>query len=247
MSGQLSFRHLSTFQAELVSKYTLSKSSQDVVIWHVSDPVNVKRINPIQNGTELSFVKESASLDEFIAFDGTSFFTPQNIGKIANQDLHGFDNIEMVILTHPDFTDQANRLAQHHSTYDNMDVVVIEPQLIYNEFSSGAQDITAIRDFMKMLHDKTTSGNEPRYLLLFGDASYDFKNRVAGNTNFIPTWQSIQSLNPISSYINDDFFGLLDGPTDQMIDIGIGRFVVSTPNQAKALVDKSIHYAVQHG
>jgi hypothetical protein len=242
--GQLSFRHISTAQTEWVSKYTLSKANQNVNVWNVTDPLNVKRVSATLNNTELSFVLQSESLQEFIAFDGTSFLTPQGLGKIPNQNLHGLGEFEMIILSHPDFTEQANRLAGHHASYDNMSVLVVEPQTIYNEFSSGAQDITAIRDFMKMLYDKASPGNEPKYLLLFGNASYDYKNRIPNNTNFVPTWQSAESLHTIYSYLNDDFFGLLDGPDDQMIDIGIGRFVVSTPAQAKVVVDKTIHYAV---
>jgi hypothetical protein len=242
--GQLAFRHLSTTQAGLVSEYVLAKANQNVTIWNVSNPMDVKRVNATLNNTEMHFVLQSESLQEFVAFDGTSFFTPQVIGKVPNQNLHGLGEFEMVILTHPDFTQEANRLAEHHASYDNMSVLVVETQPVYNEFSSGAQDITAIRDFMKMLYDKGSPGKEPKYLLLFGNASYDYKNRIEKNSNFIPTWQSLQSLHPISSYINDDFYGLFDGPTDMMIDVGIGRFVANTPAEAKVLVDKTIHYAV---
>lgn len=113
---------------------------------------------------------------------------------------------------------------------------------IYNEFSSGAQDISAIRDFVKLMYDNATGGNEPKYLLLFGDASFDYKDRIPDNSNYVPTWESPESLNPIGSYIKDDFFGLLDG--DELLDIGIGRFVVSSVSQAEEAVDKTIHYAV---
>ena len=47
------------------------------------------------------------------------------------------------------------------------------------------QDVSAIRDFLKMLYDRPNS--QLKYLLLFGDGSYDPKNRVPNNTNFIPT------------------------------------------------------------
>jgi hypothetical protein len=111
-----------------------------------------------------------------------------------------------------------------------MSVLVVKLQDIYNEFSSGASDITAIRDFIKMLYDKATTGHEPRYLLLFGDASYDYKDRIANNSNYVPTWESTESLNPIGSSISDDYFGLLDD--DTMVDIGIGRFVLNSNEQA---------------
>ena len=123
----------------------------------------------------------------------------------------------------------------------------LQPQTIYNEFSSGAQDISAIRDFMRMLWKKASSGNQPRYLLIFGDASYDYKDYLTGNSNFVPTFQSVESLHPVNSYATDDFFASIDdaegGLSSDVVDIGVGRLVVQTAEQAKNAVDKIIHYA----
>jgi len=78
---------------------------------------------------------------------------------------------------------------------------------IYNEFSSGAKDPSAIRDFIKMYYDKAgnDSSKRPKYVLLMGASSYDFKNRIANNTNFLPSFQSTASLDPLSTYVSDDF------------------------------------------
>lgn len=126
--------------------------------------------------------------------------------------------------------------------------MVIDPLTIYNEFSSGTVDITAIRDFMKMLYDKSSEGTLPKYLLLFGDASYDYKNKMPSNTNFIPSWQSPESFSPISSLVSDDYYGMLDANEGlsyaDVIDIGIGRLVVRTSLEAEQAVDKIIHYSV---
>ena len=35
--------------------------------------------------------------------------------------------------------------------------------------------------------------NRPKYLLLFGDASFDYKDRITNNTNFVPAYQSNNS------------------------------------------------------
>ncbi|VAW26433.1 FIG00650697: hypothetical protein, partial [hydrothermal vent metagenome] len=125
-------------------------------------------------------------------------------------------------------------------------VYVTTPQKIYNEFSSGTHDITAIRDFVKHIYDQSDAGKELKYLLLFGDASYDYKNRLPDNTNFVPCWESVYSLNTISSIASDDYFGYLDdgegASSSDRVDIGIGRFPVDTPAEAKIAVDKSIGY-----
>jgi len=244
LGGQMNFRDVKTATQELTSKYTLTKANGNVIIWNVSDPLNVQQVQAVLNGTELTYTLASSSLQEFVAFDGTALYSPKFVAKISNQDLHNTGAYDMVIITHPDFREQADRLAAFHRDFDNLSVFVTEPQLIYNEFSSGAQDVAAIRDFLKMLYDKAEPGQEPKYVLLFGDASYDLKDRVENNTNFVPTWESYQSLNPVSSYAKDDYYGLLDDGNDNLLDIGIGRFVVSTKEQAKSSVDKVIRYAV---
>lgn len=112
---------------------------------------------------------------------------------VANQNLHGLRDVDYLIISHPDFLTQAEQLANIHRTQSSMNVYVTTPQLIYNEFSSGAQDITAIRDFARMLYTRSTPGRELKYLLMFGDASFDYKDKIEGNTNFVPTFQSVAS------------------------------------------------------
>ncbi|MEZ5083560.1 MAG: type IX secretion system sortase PorU [Bacteroidales bacterium] len=240
---QMHFRNLATAENVLVSKYTLSKSNENVRIWDISHPEVPIEINATLTGTKLEFVRASDSLMTFISFDGTGFNAVAFAGTINNQDLHALAPYEMIILTHPDFKSEAQRLADFHTEFDGLSVFVVEPQTIYNEFSSGAQDITAIRDFLKMLYDIAEPGEEPKYLLLFGDGSFDYKDRIENNTNFIPSWESYNSINPVNSYVKDDYYGLLDNATDNKVDIGIGRFVVSNTQQAKTAVDKAIHYA----
>lgn len=240
-NGQMPFRNIYSFGAGKVAEYRLSNNSGQVTIWNVTDPVNVRKVlAPIQNNEQI-FRLETDSLHEFIAFDGTSFLSTSFVEAVSNQDLHGMGQTDMVIISPSQFISEANRLAQYHIEFDNMTVAVVEPQTIYNEFSSGMQDISAIRNFFKLLYENS----DLQYVLLFGDGSYDNKNRLDDNTNFIPTWQSLNSMHPINSYVTDDFYGFLDNLTgDLTVDIGIGRFVVSSLEQAKSAVDKSIHYAI---
>jgi hypothetical protein len=240
--GQMIFRDLRTANQECVAEYTLTKITTDVSIWNITDRINPEKVESTAGLNQLVFRTESNELQEFIAFDGASLFAVEIVGKIDNQNLHDLSDIELIIVTPPEFINEANRLAEHHRIQDNMNVEVVQLQDIYNEFSSGAADISAIRDFVKMLYDNASSGNEPKYLLLFGDASFDYKDRIANNSNFVPTWESMESLNPIGSYITDDFYANLDG--DNLLDIGVGRFVVRTLQQATEAVDKVIHYAV---
>ena len=128
-----------------------------------------------------------------------------------------------------------------------MNVEVVNPKQIFNEFSSGRQDVSAIRDFAKMLYEQE---NPLKYLLLFGDASYDPKERLPNNTNYVISYQSANSTNELYSYVSDDFFALLDNEESILsnsanipfLDIGVGRFPVQTEEEAKIVVDKVISY-----
>lgn len=244
MSGaQMAFRDKSSVGPGKTASFILSGASSDTRIWDITDPVNAKQIIPVSNsGGTLVFNAATDTLRTYIALNGPSFSTPVLVGDVPNQNLHAVANQKLIIVTHQDFQTYAEQLAEHHRSRDNMSVLVVRPQEIYNEFSSGCQDVSAIRDFMRMLYERP-SGVMPENLLLFGNGTYDNKTVSAANSNFIITWQSANSLDPTGSYVSDDFFTLLDsiegsvGGTESM-DIGVGRFPVKTVAEAKLMVDK---------
>jgi hypothetical protein len=219
----------------------------NLTVWDVTDPVNVKQqIFSIAS----SFTLPTDSLLEFIAFDGTGFLNPSAKGFVYNQNLHGLPQSDLIIVSHPSFFGEAERLADFHRS-NNIKVIVVSAEQVYNEFSSGARDITAIRSFVKMFYDRATSPSDmPKYLLLFGDGSYDNKGGSSSNTNFLPTYQSLNSISLVGSYVSDDFYGFLDnneGDWDDavtdLLDIGVGRFPVKTAIEAATVVNKVIDYS----
>jgi len=243
---QIQFRNVNCIGPGNISEFIMSNASALINIWDVSDLQNVKLIDAKLNNNEMTFRVLTDSLKEFIAFNTNSFYDIEFVGELENQDLHSLETRDIIIVSHPDFLSEAKRLADIHLLYDNLTSCIVTPEQIYNEFSSGRRDITAIRDFVKMLYDKASIGSLPRYLLLFGDGSYDNKNRLNTNSNFIPTYQSNSSLLSTATFVSDDYFGLMDnneGPNaNGTIDIGIGRLPVQTEDQARAIVDKIEHY-----
>ncbi len=250
-SGRMPFRNINSTGMG-VSEFILGNASSNVLIWDVSDFTNPKQVNALLNGSNLSFRILTDTLKEFVAFDGSSYYSVIPNGRIANQNLHGLAQADMIIVSYPDFVGEASRIADLHRTMDNMSVVIATPQEIYNEFSSGNQDITAIKDFVKMFYDRA-GGNTalmPKYVLLFGDASYDCLNRIADNTNYAPIYETDNSLDPTSSFSTDDYIGFLDdgdiGPYGNMLDVGIGRIPAKTLEDAQAITTKIINYAANH-
>lgn len=250
--GQMAFRNLETVGTGNITDFRISNSNSALKVWEVTDPTNVSRRALSIQGSDASFKVETDSLRQFVAFNGNSFKTPDLVGPISNQNLHGLSQANMVIVAHPNFMSEAQRLADFHQQSETspLSVHIVTPEQVYNEFSSGAQDVSAIRDFVKMFYDRSTSWEDlPRYLLLFGDASYDYKDILTDNTNYVPTYESPESLSPTISYASDDYYGLLDPEEGQWassandaLDIGVGRFVARTLDDARGIVDKIYRY-----
>jgi hypothetical protein len=241
--SQMAFRDPASVAPGAIAEFTLKNAPQNIIIWNVTDPTNVRQMETLQSGNSQIFRIAHDSLAEFIAYNGSGFLPVAFVEKVSNQDLQGEGPRDMIIITHPMFREQADRLADFHTENDGLTVFVTEIDKVYNEFSSGVQDITAIRNFMKYQYDNAPAGQEPRYLLLFGDASFDYKDRISNNSNFVPTWEDDESFVIVYSIASDDYYGFLDGPGDNMLDIGIGRIPVQTVEQATVAVDKIIHYA----
>jgi hypothetical protein len=246
-SGQMPFADQGSVGKNFVTKFTLSNAPANLEIWEVTDPLNVNIVNAGISGNKREFTLATDSLRRFIASDQSQYFTVSFVGKVPNQNLHALQKADMVIVAPEVFLSEARRLARYHTTEDNLVVAVVALPQIYNEFSSGAPDATAIRDFMRMLYNRNPAGELPSYLLLFGDGSYDNKNRLTSNTNFIPTFQTKESLHLVNSFATDDYYGIYGNSegsgANGSIDIGIGRFPVLSQQQAKTAVDKTIYYA----
>ena len=254
--GQTCFRNLTTVGNGNITKFNISGISASASLWDVTDPAQTVRIVLTADGQGAHFKSHTDILREFIVFDGSNYKSVTPLSSVANQNLHATGAVDMVIVAHPDFLSQANRLANFRIENDGLSVTVVTPQQIYNEFSSGSQDPIAIRDYMKLIYDKT--GKEyPKYLLLFGRPSYDFRGREQGTSLFVPNYQYNTAYrdqsNPIFFYLsdtrqysNDDVFGLLDDDEGAegygLFDLAIGRFPCATNSQAITAVDKSIRY-----
>jgi hypothetical protein len=248
--SQFQFRDTRSLGTGNVGQFIISNASSSARVWDVTDPLNIEEQQFGLSNSQLSFNYPTDILREYVTFSG-NYYTPVYFGKVANQNLHALPQAEFIIVTNPLFLPQANALADFHRNHDNLSTHVVTTEQVFNEFSSGSQDVCAIRDLMKMFYSRGTSTDMPKYLLLFGDASYDNKHRLTGNTNFVTSYQSISSLNLTTSYISDDFFGLLDdnegiwdpSSSNELLDISVGRLPVKTTAEAQALVNKIISYS----
>ncbi|ASZ10790.1 type IX secretion system sortase PorU [Chitinophaga pendula] len=245
-AGQLAFRDAGSVNTGGVAAYQLRVKGMPVSIWDVSTIDQPVQLETQVYADSVTFRRDCGLLREFVAFTPGAAMRPFPLGAVANQDLHGSSGADMIIITTAALLPAARRLAAYHQAHDGLSVQVTDVQQVYLEFAGGTPDPTAIRDFLKMYYDRGQAG---KYLLLFGDASYDYKNRVANNTNLVPTWQSAASTDAINSYGTDDYYGFLDDDDDildsgrkNLLDIAIGRIPVRQLGEAEQVVDKIAGY-----
>jgi len=217
-------------------------------IWDVSNPTHPVRLNFSKINNELHYSADLNNEKRFAAFSPNLVLTPEFSGKIPNQNILTLNPADGLIITNPLFLSQANQLASFRKLNDGLDIAVVTTEEIYNDFSSGVPDLTALRDATRYYWSKNSTF---RYLLLFGDCSYDYLDLLPNNTNLVPIYQSLNSLDPVLSHSSDDFFGFMEphegewmenASGDHSLEIGIGRIPVKTIQEARNVVDKLIRY-----
>ena len=252
-------------QLRLHDKYTIFRSleslnntnttfevkgvNDQVKIWDITTPLAPLEQKYSLSSSTAAFGVSTSLLRQFVAFDPSKVTAPTFVGEIENQDLRGMTIPDLLIVSHPDLVSEAKRLADFRSSNDNMITEVVSTEQVYNEFSSGKQDVVAIRDLAKHLYTKSS---RLKYLLLFGKGSYDYKDILNDNTNLVPIYESRNSLHPLETYGSDDFYGFLEDDEGEWLEepggnhtleVGIGRLPVTSLQQAKEVVDKLIHYS----
>lgn len=259
---QFIFRKPTKTTAEAM-QFVFSDLPSDVKVWAAFSPNDIRELSL---SDDKSFVYATTKKDgnpiEFVAFRPGDAFTPRIVGKTIFRRIREHKGIpDLIIISTNGFIDEAKRLGRFHQETEGKNVLVVTAEEVYNEFSSGTPDATAYRLLVKYFYDRwrretasTTSDLCPIHLLLFGDGAADnrmlssewlpLKNR---GVEFLLTYESENSLN-VNSYVADDYFGMVTEGEDALHDggktvsVGIGRFTVRTPFEARQAVDKCIAY-----
>jgi len=244
---QFSFRNFSAANTSGIVEYQLQNSQNIYQIWEVTDHTNVTMIaNESSSSTNFSFKAVGGDLKEYIVVSKNDYYIPETVSNasIENQNLHAIKDINYLLITTSEFLEQAQRIANYHIENSELTAKVVLLDEIYNEFSSGSRDITGIRDFIRHVYNTNSSDlNKLKFVCFFGDASYDYKDRIASNNNVVPVYLASESFNLASSYVTDDFFAMLEENEGTMssnhsMDVATGRIPVSTQQQASEVVDK---------
>lgn len=244
---------------------SIQGATSSTQVWRLQDALHEAAILPATNEGGYQASCPDGTLRYAIVDVNRKYPSPQVVGSVANQDLHATTQADMVIVVPPSgiYAEQAERLAQAHRQHQGLNVVVVNAGQIYNEYSSGAPDATAIRRYLKMLYDRAESQDAmPRYLLLFGACAWD--NRMLSDgwsgmrvENYLPAFEVSHgarevsntniAIGPISSYVTDDYYTWLDDSegtayTRNKPDVAVGRIPCTDERTAAVVVDKLIAY-----
>ena len=247
---QFSFRSFDQFDATGTVAYQIKNAAAIFQVWDVSTFSTPTLIRNEATGADFVFKDSGASLKEYMVMSEFDFYIPETIenAKVVNQNLQALKDLNYIVITTATLASEAQRLADYHQINSGFTTKVVLLDEIYNEFSSGAKDITGIRDFIKHLYTNNSSEDKKlKYVCFFGDGSFDYKDRITGNNNVVPVKLSENSFNLANSWVTDDFFVMLgenDGNmnTSDTIDVVSSRIPVTGSVQAKDVVDKILSY-----
>lgn len=232
----------------------VSGCSQSAQVWDVTNKAYPKLVDFTLEGDKALIGVADGNYHELIVFNPEEVTRSVTTGSsVANQDLHALEAPDMLIITPPEYADGARLIADLHESTDKMNVHIIAPQLIYNEFSGGKQDVTAFRKLLKMWNDRNEG--KTRYCLIMGKPSFDNKriNAEIKNAGYkpMPIWQSPDGLTEASSYSSDDYIGMLDDSEpgkffmrSAKIHVAVGRLPVTDATESRQTAQKIVDHVL---
>jgi len=173
----------------------------------------------------------------YAVLTGKRLRSPHQVELCDPPGLPELSGAEYVIITHRDFADEARRLAAWRAADARFGspprTTTVDVADVYEQYSGGLLDPTAIRSF---LYDAATTWDPaPRYVVLLGDGSYDYRdNSGLGSGQWVLPYEDRES-----TY--DDWYARVEG-NDAAPDLAIGRLPVQTAADAATVVDKLIAY-----
>jgi hypothetical protein len=244
------------YAADSANGFQLADADSDTRVWDITSPLSVIAMNLSQpQDGKVTWSYKFSSTRRYAAWKPSAkFLQATYVGEVKNQNLHGLSAAEMIIFTLPQWKDQAERIAEYHRTdaTDPLDVLVLTPQEIYNEFSSGAPDVQSFRKLLKMFYDRQLSTEKPlHYAMFLSRPMCDIRQLTSEVQNlgypFLPAWFTDKGLYDSDSYSTDDIFGFLDDGSGSntaadKLRISVGRIPATSSSDVKAALEKMKNY-----
>ncbi len=220
------------FRGEKASYRIAGFGSAGAELYDVSNPHNPIRAAGVEhaNGT-VTFAQENAGPADWFAVGPSGYSTVSRIEPMSEArpaDLaRGAD---YVIITHPNFVTALKPLVEWRAKR-GLKVALVTTRDLYDSFGYGAESPEALRQFIRSV--------EPRFVLLVGKASYDYRDYLnSPNKNLVPTF--LIETPHLAQAASDNRF--IEGADGKPTNVAIGRIPAKTPDQVRQAVEKIIAY-----
>lgn len=243
--GGIAFRLVPTQLNAENTMVKIADADTTLTCWNVTDPLRpFHQLMEMQDEMAIFGLNNQGEL-RYQLFGADDVKAVSSCRSISNQNLHGLETADMLIVTPSLFWNQAQALASFHEEHDNMNCVLVDVDEIYNEFSTGKVDPTAVRDLIRMVYLR--SDGQLKYVLLLGKGTHDYRNIKGVGNNFVPIYENdVSPCSEVSSMCSDDYFALMGdnegNNCEGLVDLGVGRIPITTPEQGDDVMAKILHY-----
>ena len=157
---------------------------------------------------------------------------------------------ELLVITVPQFKEVAQQF-QAFKVSQGVPTQLVFTSEIYDWLGYGNPDISAIRNFIAKEYHR---GKQLKNVLILGKGTFDYKKKLGGRPNLVPIYTSRSSLDPLTTYSSDDYYGMLNWGLgeweetkagDAAMQVGVGRIPTITYWEAQSWLEKTITYETQ--
>jgi len=220
-------------------------SSVPLWLFDVSEPLETTLVGNVTVEGEtapytLSFCEDEQAGRRYLAVGQGALRRPEGLAAAQDSvDLRSPERqADYLVITHELFEDALQPLVEWRRD-QGLSVQVVTIGEVYDQFNYGLVDPAAIRDLLRYARSNWAEP-APQYVLLVGDASYDYRDNLKGtNKSLLPTYLVETAFSGQTA--SDNWFVCLD-EDDILPDMAIGRLPVSTVGEARIVVDKIVAY-----
>lgn len=218
--------------------FSLSPNNQ-LSAWDISDFHDPQALD-FSSGNQIG-------AEKLIVFNPSEVESIPDFTRVENQLRDQSSWPELLIIAPKILEYAAEKLKTHKLSKGIYTEVALLPD-IFDAFGYGNPDLNAIRNFIAWHYHE---GKKLKNVLILGKGTFDYKSKLGGRPNLVPIYTSRNSLNPLTTFSSDDYYGLINWGQgewvesregDEIMQIGVGRLPVINSQEALIVVDKIIQY-----